>query len=101
MSRLTRLPINKHMVLIREQNFDVAIYVTESNGLYFVRYELLIVTLDADIIARINTRMQKSFTLNNTNPDARTEAGIALKAKLMRIIFKSEFGLNANIIYEF
>lgn len=89
------------MTLFRTVEFDVAIYVSRDGNEYRLRYEFLVDDIAADILASVDNKMQKSFSLGGATPDATTERSIDTKAKLMERIFETSFGFNATIIYEF
>lgn len=85
------------MVTVRDTSLDVAIYIVVKNEKYRLRYELL-ETLSTDIILAIDKRMRKSYSIDRLWPDAHTESSILQKARLMKDIFKLEFGLTAEVI---
>jgi hypothetical protein len=73
------------------------IFYSSSNNEHRLRYEIK-GTLDSAIVAAIQTRLLKSYSLGRTWPDAYNAAGIARKAKLMGMIFKNEYGITSEII---
>jgi hypothetical protein len=73
------------------------IFYSNSNNEYRLRYEIK-GTLDASIVAAIQSRLLKSYSLGRTWPDAYSTAGITQKAKLMSMIFKNEYGITSEIV---
>ena len=77
---------------------DITIYIDPQTADTFrLRYEVT-ATLDDATLATIQARLLKSFSLGRDFPDARLEAAILRKSKLMQTIFKDEFGLTTTII---
>jgi hypothetical protein len=77
---------------------DITIYIaSQSDDNFRLRYEAT-VTLDDATLSIIQARLLKSFSLGREFPDARLEANILRKSKLMQTIFKDEFGLSTTII---
>jgi hypothetical protein len=77
---------------------DITIYIaSQSDDNFRLRYEAT-ATLDDATLSIIQARLLKSFSLGREFPDARLEANILRKSKLMQTIFKDEFGLSTTII---
>jgi hypothetical protein len=77
---------------------DITIYIKQQLDTTFILQYEVNITLDVDTLANIKTRLLKSFSLGREFPDARLEAAILRKSKLMQTIFKDEFGLTNTII---
>ena len=100
MSRLTRLPINTHMVTqVTRETADVVIF-TQGTSVenYRVTYELR-VTLTTEIETAIeNTFAQKLQLGAELSRCIQTCAALRKKATLMQNIFENEYGLTSVVV---
>lgn len=83
---------------VTRETADVVVF-TEGNPVdnYRVTYEIRAGLTD-DILAAIETRLRKSFSLGQKFPDAYNLRGIDKKAALMQQIFENEYGLTSVVV---